>query len=159
MLGIIETLKRTCAWHKELEDNGHIIDWTAVFLKLRMFSTAWYLYHKAIKLFPDFLLCEHSLAGTHSPAGLWAHSALNNSWRRNKVQMSEYKLIKTTISLKIISCLWSKYFPVCLQTFLPSLFFIIFWHHAMILLDFRRGAELYKALVETSPGKLCVGRH
>lgn len=30
--------------------------------------------------------------------------------------------------------------------FAISLFFIIFWHHFVILLDFRRGAELCKAL-------------
>lgn len=72
----MQTLKKTQTWHKKLTDNGHIIDWTAVFLKFRMFSTGWYLYHKAIKLFPDSLHCEQRLAGTHSPAALWAPGAL-----------------------------------------------------------------------------------
>lgn len=44
--------------------------------------------------------------------------------------------------------------------FAISLFFIIFWHHAVILLGFRRGAELCKALAETYTKKLCVSeRH
>lgn len=59
LLGIIQTLRTTSTWHKKLDDNGQIIDWTVVLPKLGTFSTGWYLYHQAIKLFPDFLHCDH----------------------------------------------------------------------------------------------------
>lgn len=98
LLGIIQTLKMTCTWHKKLEDNGQIIEWTAVFLKLGTFSTGWYLYHQAIKLFPDFLHCDHGARleptaplSSQSPRHLlkeqrgsdvWTQTNQNNRFRR-----------------------------------------------------------------------------
>lgn len=44
--------------------------------------------------------------------------------------------------------------------FAISLFFIIFWHHYVMLLDFRRGAELLRALDVRLTQKIYVlGRH
>lgn len=154
----MQTLKTTQTWHQKLTDNGHIMDWTAVFLKFRMFSTGWYLYYKAIKLFPDSLHCEQCLAGTHSPAALWAPGALINSWRRIKVQMSQCKLIKATFFWKKLLAAYeanisfSVWRPFCRQ----SIFHYLLASFCDPVRLQKRSGAMQSIISEAQTEKLCV---
>lgn len=127
-------------------------------LKFRVFSTGWYLFHMAIKLFPDFLHREHR--AWLEPIAQLVPELTGRSCRKSKVQMSESKLIKRTYLLRKLSAAYEA--NISLSVWRPFCHQSIFHYFLASLCDAAgfqtRGWTTQGIRCETYPEDLCVGK-